>query len=176
MPNATSNNNAGKVPPAVQPIGYFIDDSGKQVSVRIDHVFWRFFANVAAQFLNFQPQTFVCTQSSFPDLTTIPDNSFIYVSDFSHLIYFDGSVPTFADGGSNYYALGSASPGSVGWHAVDGSTVNYLNADGTLTAKTLVDTVTSPAVMKAGIGTDTLVPTLGTGTEDVLYSRLWFRL
>jgi|ERR1700722_3884362 len=271
----SANLDAGKVPQVTTPIGYFTDENGKQFSVRVDIVFWRFFARVAAQISGSDPniippdpgailsiteaqakpqipsiaaiqeaalqligmipkvqrdletaqdarialamrppvvrdngaldlatlallprpqthgtealdtamialsrvsprapvqqgQIFVCTQATFPALSTLPPNSFIYVADFAHLIYYDGTVTSFADAGSNYYAFGSAAPGSIGWHAVDGSTVSYLNADGTLTVKTLVDNVATPAVLQAGSGADTLNAPVAPGFTGAL--------
>lgn len=102
------------------------------------------------------PQIIVCTQATFPVLAgTSP--TFIYVSDFAHWIYWDGTTATFADAGSDYYAIAAAAPGAIGWHAVDGSTVSFLNADGTLTAKTLKNVAGTPAYLKVGAGADTLV-------------------
>jgi hypothetical protein len=103
------------------------------------------------------PQIIVCTQATFPTLSALGP-TFVYVSDFAHWIYWDGATATFADGGSDYYTVAPAAPSAVGWHAVDGSTVNFLNADGTLTAKTLKNVAGTPAYLKVGAGADTLVP------------------
>jgi hypothetical protein len=103
-----------------------------------------------------QPQILICTQATFPALAGT-GATFIYVSDFAHWIYWDGTAPTFADAGSDYYAIAPAAPGAVGWHAVDGSTVSFLNADGTLTAKTLKNVAGTPAYLKVGAGADTLI-------------------
>jgi hypothetical protein len=64
---------------------------------------------------------------------------FIYISDYAHLIYWSGATAAFADGGNNYIAAFENDPPGPGWHLMDGSTVNYLNTDGTVTAQTLED-------------------------------------
>lgn len=114
------------------------------------------------------PQIIVCTQATFPVLAgTGP--TFVYVSDFAHWIYWDGTTATFADGGSDYYTVAAAAPSAIGWHAVDGSTVSFLNADGTLTVKTLKNVAGTPAYLKVGAGGDTLaapVVPLFTGTPQ----------
>lgn len=114
------------------------------------------------------PQILICTQATFPTLAgTGP--TFIYVSDFAHWIYWDGTAASFADGGSDYYIVAAAAPSAIGWHAVDGSNVSFLNADGTLTAKTLKNVAGTPAYLKVGAGADTLVapvaPTISGHTE-----------
>lgn len=113
-------------------------------------------------------QIIICTQATFPVLAgTAP--TFIYVSDFAHWIYWDGTTAVFADGGSNYYSVAAAAPGAIGWHAVDGSAVYFLNPDGTLTAKTLANVAGTPGYLKVGAGTDTLhapvAPTISGHTD-----------
>jgi hypothetical protein len=115
------------------------------------------------------PQIIVCTQATFPTLAgTSP--TFIYVSDFAHWIYWDGTTATFADGGSDYYTVAPSAPSGVGWHAVDGSTVSFLNADGTLTAKTLKNVAAQKTYLAVGSGADTLnaptAPTISGQTDD----------
>lgn len=102
------------------------------------------------------PQIIICTQATFPVLAGTPA-TFIYVSDFAHWIYWDGTTATFADGGSDYYTVAATAPSSIGWHAVDGSNVSFLNADGTLTAKLLKNVAATPGYLKVGAGADTLV-------------------
>lgn len=115
------------------------------------------------------PQIIVCTQATFPVLAgTGP--TFVYVSDFAHWIYWDGTTATFADGGSDYYTVAAAAPSAIGWHAVDGSTVAFLNADGSTTPKTLKNVAGTPAYLRVGAGADTLVapvaPTISGISED----------
>lgn len=100
----------------------------------------------------------IVTQSTFPpDLTQLSASTFLYVSDFAHWLFYDGTVTSFADGGSNYYAVATAAPATVGWHAVDGSTVTYLLANGSLGTRTLANTVAVPGYLKVGSGSDTLI-------------------
>jgi hypothetical protein len=83
-----------------------------------------------------------------------------------------GTGWTFEAGeGSAYYLVAAAAPGPVGWHAVDGSTVNYLKSDATVGSRTLQNVAGTPAYLKVGSGGDSLnapvAPTLtGTGTTD----------
>jgi hypothetical protein len=111
-------------------------------------IWWHFLASIAGQFSGVDmplpgPRTWVCTQATFPALARLSER-FIYVSDFAHTIYWDGlTTPVFADGGSDYYVTASAAPAAIGWHAADGSTQKFLNADGTLTARTLTATADS---------------------------------
>lgn len=81
-------------------------------------------------------QILICTQATFPTLAGMAA-TFVWVSDYAHWIYWDGTTPTFADDGSDYYVLGQRASGSPGWHLVDGTVTSYLKADGTLAAKVL---------------------------------------
>lgn len=89
----------------------------------------------------------VCTQATFPTLTSGSIPVFVYVSDFHHMIYWDGSTPLFSDGGNRFMALFEVDPGA-GWALYDGSTVAALNADGTTTNVALPD-LTSMANLAA---------------------------
>ena len=109
----------------------------------------------------------ICTQATFPDLSTLAANSLILVTDFAHLILWDGSAATFADDGNDYYVLGTRSTDSPGWHAVDGSTVDILNPDGTLTSKTLLNVDASTRVLAAINGADALNAAVNTGDTSI---------
>lgn len=82
------------------------------------------------------PETTVCTQATFPVLSGLFPG-FIYVSDYAHTIYWDGTTPSFTDGGSDYYVIGQHQSGTFGWAECQGQTVSYLKPDGTLGSKTL---------------------------------------
>lgn len=85
------------------------------------------------------PQIVFCTQSTFPVLSGVAANTMIAVTDYAHLIYWDGSISSFLDGGNCFIALFDIDPGS-GWHLLDGAVnVPYLKADGTLGAYTVED-------------------------------------
>ncbi len=98
---------------------------------------------------------------------------FIYVSDYAHLIYWDGSTAVFADGGNNFISAFENDPIGPGWHLMDGATVDYLNTDGTFTAQVLED-LTSDAAHAAypkwgspNSGPNAAVaPTISGQTED----------
>lgn len=110
-----------------------------------------------------QTQIYVCTQATFPLLAALAPKTFIYVSDYAHWIYYSGTGTTFADDGSNYYGVSAGIPNSVGWHAVDGSTVSFLKADGTLGSKVLKNVAANPSFIEVGAGTDTLVAAVAPG-------------
>lgn len=116
-------------------------------------------------------QEIVCTQATFPTLANIPPG-FIYVTDYQHRIYWDGSAAAFADGGNRFLGLFEANPGT-GWHLYDGSTVAALNADGTTSNVTLPDLTSAGALaafLEAG-GTNSgptaaVAPTISGLTDD----------
>ena len=71
----------------------------------------------------------------------IADSSLrVIISDYNHVLQWDGSTWSFAPGTevSNWYAFFDPSGPlpSVGWVKADGSIVNVLKSDGTLTAVT----------------------------------------
>lgn len=111
-------------------------------------------------------QFIVSAQTDFPVLDQSNANTFIYVPDFAHIIFWDGDTPQFADGGNDYYAIGQRSTASPGWHLVDGSTVPYLKADGTLGSKTLLNAAAAKTYLAGFSGIDALnaavAPTLTT--------------
>lgn len=95
------------------------------------------------------PQIVVCTQATFPVLVSGTVPTFIFVSDYVHMMYWNGSSCIFTDGGNCFIALFDIDPGA-GWHLLDGSpAVPYLMADGTLGAYDL-ETAVVPFYLKAG--------------------------
>lgn len=93
----------------------------------------------------YRPQIRVCTQATFPVLASLRPQTFIYVSDYVHMIYWDGTTPVFAGDQSGLLHLAESDPGT-GYHLYDGATVNRLNADGTVTSVTLPDLTTAGAL------------------------------
>ena len=89
-------------------------------------------------------------------LTANDLNLLINVTDYGHILQCTGATAIgwgpAPELGSNYYALGDSKPPGGVWHAVDGSTVNYLKSDGTLGSKTLV--ASTAAYLKIGSGAD----------------------
>lgn len=88
---------------------------------------------------------------------------FVYVTDYYHMLAWDGTEFSFADGGSNYYTVADENPAiggtasGGGWLAVDGSeTVNFLQVNGKLGTRNLADTVGNPSYLKVGTGTGAL--------------------
>jgi hypothetical protein len=106
----------------------------------------------------------VADQNAFPALTPANAKSFIFVkAPYYHLIFWDGVTPEFADGGSNYYTIADANPATGlqtaggGWVPMAGQTsVSYLNADGTISTRSLVNLIGTPAYLKVGTGASAL--------------------
>lgn len=142
----------GRIPDYATPV-FIPGPDGKDT---LNPLWWRFWSNLGTFAQNTGAQINICTQSGFPALNAANANTFIYVSDFAHWIFWDGSTPVFADGGNDYYAIAPTVPASVGWAEVNGATVNRLNPDGTTTPKVLTDVTGTPAFLRVGAGADTL--------------------
>lgn len=116
----------------------------------------------------------ICTQATFPTLTGGSIAIFVYVSDFHHMIYWDGTTALFSDGGNRFVGLFEVDPGA-GWALYDGSTVAALNADGTTSNVVLPDLTSTAAVaafLEAG-GTNSgptaaVAPTISGNTETAV--------
>ena len=100
---------------------------------------------------------FVCGISrgvlaDIPTLTTDDENYLYEVTDYGHVLRWNGSAWLWGPGdlGSGFYQLFETTPTAQGWQICDGSTVARLNADGTTTNVT-VPNVTTPAYLKGGI-------------------------
>jgi len=89
----------------------------------------RFFSAIWTAF-NQESQVVSCTQATFPDLSQVHNQTFIYVSDYGHMLYWDGTKSVFAGDPPGQLILFQFPPTGPGWHLCDGSTVLYLNADG----------------------------------------------
>jgi len=76
----------------------------------------------------------------------------IWVTDYNHVLEWTGSGLVWGPGesGSGYFQGFAVAPTGNGWHACDGSFVNYLRSDGTLGGAVLPNTVSSAAYMKYG--------------------------
>lgn len=94
-------------------------------------------------------QVLVCTQATFPTLSSLLSGVLIYVSDYAHFIFWDGSAAKFAGDPSGRIEGFLVDPGT-GWHLCDGSTVTYLKPDGTTGSVTLPNLTSSPAYPKYG--------------------------
>lgn len=83
---------------------------------------------------------FSCAQAALPgDLGTHDGGFLANVFDYGHLLIWSGAAWTWGpgDAGSGMLQLFEVDPTGAGWHLYDGSTVNYLKADGTLGSITL---------------------------------------
>ncbi|MFP5230006.1 MAG: hypothetical protein ACLGXA_20510 [Acidobacteriota bacterium] len=156
---------------ALQRAASFASDTGAQVSSALQRIsdLERMLA-FRSQQTQTAPQIIVCTQATFPLLNAANKDSFIFVSDYAHLIYWDGTTPVFADEGSDYYALGQRATASPGWHLVDGTAnVPYLKADGTLGTRNMLSVSAQKAYLAALDGADSLnppvAPTISGNTE-----------
>lgn len=83
----------------------------------------------------------ICTQATFPALAGT-QATFVFVTDYVHLIYWNGAAFSFAGDQSGCVSLWESNPGT-GYQLCDGSTVNRLNADGTVTSVTVPDFTTA---------------------------------
>ncbi len=101
-------------------------------------------------------QHLVCTQATFPTLSALLAGVLIYVSDYAHLIYWDGSTAKFAGDPSGRVEGFLVDPGT-GWHLCDGSTVTYLKADGTTATVALPNLTGSAAYPKYGASVSGIV-------------------
>jgi hypothetical protein len=91
-------------------------------------------------------------QNNLPSNLTINQKGFlINVSDYAHILKWTGTGWTWGPGdpGSGYIAPFLSAPTQAGWHLCDGSTVQRLNADGTLTSVVLPN-YTTAAYLKLG--------------------------
>jgi hypothetical protein len=90
----------------------------------------------------------------------------IYVSDYAHFIHWTGTVASFC-GDPPWQIVGFAIDSGVGYHLCDGSTVAYLNADGstsTITLPNLTWTSAYPKFSASVSGITAAVPAAITGT------------
>lgn len=111
------------------------------------------------------PQVWLCTQTTFPTLSADNAGMFVYVADYEHLIYWDGTAPAFAGDPSGRVAMFLVDPGA-GWHLCDGSFVGYLNADGTTGTITLPDLTTGTYPKFDAAVSGVVAGTAGTITGD----------
>jgi hypothetical protein len=92
------------------------------------------------------------TQANLPTLTSSDSGVLIYVTDYAHLLIWTGTGWTWGPGepGSDFIQpfLNGPNP-AIGWHLCDGSTINRLNFDGSLTKVTLPN-LTVPAYLMLG--------------------------
>lgn len=84
----------------------------------------------------------VCTQATFPTLTSGSIPVFVFVTDYVHMLYWDGTTSVFCGDQSGLIHWAQSDPGT-GYQLCDGSTVNRLNADGTITSVTVPDATTA---------------------------------
>ena len=92
---------------------------------------------------------------------SVDTGALAWVSDYAHMLQaaLSGSTYSWVRGRgdpehSDTFQYFGAAPGDTGWHACDGSTVNFLNYDGTTSARTL------PGATAAYIKTGSYAPTL----------------
>lgn len=73
------------------------------------------------------------------------------VTDYNHLVVWDGAAWQPYDAGSGYFAMLPVAPTTVGWQLCDGTATHYLGYGGTLTAVafTTPDLMSTPAYLKA---------------------------
>jgi len=69
----------------------------------------------------------------------------VYVTDYCHMMFWDGVTMAFADGGNRYMALFETAPGT-GWALYDGGTYAYLTSAGATANITLPDLTSAGAL------------------------------
>lgn len=92
------------------------------------------------------------------------DAGFLFeVTDYAHVLVWRSGWNFFGNDSSNYFVDGTASaPSPVGWHACDGTTVQFLKSDGTLGSTVLPDCIGTARFVKSGASYDgSLVPATG---------------
>ena len=90
------------------------------------------------------------TQSELAALSsTLPKNALVDVTDYNHILRWNGTSYEWGPGenGSGFIQAFLSAPGSGGWKLCDGSTVNRLNGDGTITAVTIPN-YTTPSYVR----------------------------
>lgn len=93
-----------------------------------------------SQFWGYSAGVCACTQATLPsDLGTTDSNFLANVFDYGHMLIWSGVAWTWGpgDAGSGMLQMFEVDPTGSGWHLYNGSTVNYLKADGTLGSVTL---------------------------------------
>ncbi len=119
----------------------FRDDGAMEIAVQALTL-----ADVPVNTQSQSTQIIFCTQATFPTLSSVAANTLIAVTDYAHLIFWDGTTPIFMDGGNCFLSLFEVDPG-VGWHLYDGTAgVTYLKADGTTGTITLPDLTSAGAL------------------------------
>lgn len=85
-------------------------------------------------------------------LGTNDSEMLIEVTDYGHVLRWTGTALDWGpnDLGSAYFQDFGAAPTKTGWHACDGTTVNYLKADGTLGSLLLPNSIATASYRKLG--------------------------
>ncbi len=111
------------------------------------------------------PQIIICTQGTFPVLSVANAGALVLVTDFGHIIYWDGTTAVFADEGNDFIAGFETAPnGPVNaWVLCNGIATTKLNADGTTSAVTPPD-YTTASYLKFGTSS-AIGPTAASGTS-----------
>ena len=76
------------------------------------------------------------TRANQPVVTASEAGLIYYVTDFAHMVRWDGTTWAFMDGGNNFFADFSAPPGT-GWALANGTIVTFLTVGATLGTNTL---------------------------------------
>lgn len=85
------------------------------------------------------------TSTTLPTLNMSDAGFLVVVTDFNHVLQWTGTAWTWGPGdiGSGYIDAFLSAPTAAGWHLCDGSTVNRLNADGSVSTVTLPNYTTA---------------------------------
>ena len=142
-------------PAASYPGGttYFETDTG--LSYIVVNNLWAYLAGTA-----------LATQATLPTLGATDAGALYSVTDYGHLLRWSGSAWGWGPGeaGGGFVSSFLVAPSASGWHLCDGSSVNRLNSDGTVSAVTLPN-YTTAAYLKLGI-TASVGPNAASGNTD----------
>src|SRR3990167_9189177 len=119
---------------------------------------------------------YTATLANIPTGLGTADNHFLFeVSDYDHILEWTGAAWTWGPGevGSGYYQLFEAAPNSIGasaWQICDGTAVDRLNADGTVTNITTPNLGTA-AYLKGGTSSAAVAPSSGVTTVESTHTH-----
>lgn len=122
--------------------------------------------------------TYSNTLANIPTLAAADTNFLFNVTDYAHVLKWSGSAWGWGPGeiGSGYYGFWESAPTSNGWQVCDGTAVNRLNADGTVTNVTTPN-VTTPRVIVGGLTAAAVAGATGsTGSTDLAPTTNLFTL
>lgn len=138
---ADTASNIGHYNPTSYPVGTLYVETDRRILYWNTGAAWRYLDG-----------TFAGALSDIPALGGNDSGFLFFVTDYGHLLRWDGSAWGWGPGdpGSGYFQDFAIPPGTPGWHACDGSNAPYLKSDGTLGTATLPNTAAFDSYRKIG--------------------------